>query len=313
MSFQWIGIVLFFLFSITTLNSDASGSEQTSEMDKLTILSTIKPIQLLVNEIVGSRAESALLIPATVNLHHYSLRPSDLRKISQADMVIRVSESMERFLTPLLKNKQHVLSLEDAEGISWLSVRGKHHSHDAHHEELAHENSRDYHFWLDPNHAMALVALITKEVTALAPSQQKYFEANSNKLKQSIQDANNYARLKLQPLKDAPYLTFHDSWHYFEQGYSLAEPHTVSLQEGLPPGIQTLLRLRKSIADESIHCLIADPNSNQKVIRTLTDGLSTNIVWLSPVGATKGLNNGINHYSDFIRFSADQFSACLAP
>ena len=44
----------------------------------LDVLATIKPLQLLVNEIGGDAVATEVLIPAAQSAHDFQLRPSDL-------------------------------------------------------------------------------------------------------------------------------------------------------------------------------------------------------------------------------------------
>ncbi len=332
----WGRIVLFFLLSVfTTFNSYALPTlapSPTTSAKKIKVLSTIKPIQLLVNQIVGEHAEPVLLIPATMSLHHYSLRPSDLRKLSHADVVIRISEHMETFLNPLFSSSQSdklIITLSEIPKIKWLTIRGKHDhgsqpsqqsNHDAHNhgehtdEDADHHGDKgaryDYHFWLDPHHVELMVNHITEQLINFDSAHGDDYKKNSQLLIQQIRDANQVARLKLQPFKNSPYLVFHDGWHYLEQAYGLDKPHVISLQEGLPPGLKTLYKLRQEIREEKINCLIASPNSNKRVIKTLTEKLPVKVVWLSPNAATDK-ETSINDYPAFIQHNAEQFSQCL--
>ncbi len=309
---QWSGIVLFFLLTVFTTSSS------NAQTKKLTILSTIKPIQLLVNDIVGQHATSTLLISARMNLHNYSLRPSDLRKIAHADMVIRISENMETFLNSLFDQNKPVISLSHAAGIAWLPVRGSHNhsasnhgdNHSAEQHHRAHHSTNDYHIWLDPNQVTLLADYITQKLSLIDPKHAENYSKNNEQLKQEIYHAHRVAQSKLQPLKGKPYLVFHDSWHYFERAYGLSEPHVISLQEGLPPGLKTIYQLRKSIKALNIKCLIVAPNNNKNIIQTITENLPIKTIELSPNGMTK-TKAGISSYSAFIHYNAKQFSQCL--
>ncbi len=320
MSAQWGGIVLFFLLIVfATSNSYAENKNNVrttkAQPAKIKILSTIKPLQLLVNGIVGQHAESTVLIPASTSLHHYSLRPSDLRKVNQADIVIRLSANMERFLNPLLQQNKQVVSLSNAANITWLPVRGNHdgkdHNDNDEHHHVAQDASTDYHIWLDPHQAESLANYITQQLSQLDPVNATNYEKNNQQLKQHIRDEHRKAQHILQPLKGSPYLVFHDSWQYLERAYGLAEPHIISLQEGLPPGLKTIYTLRQNIKSEHIHCLIVTPNSNKKLIKTITQGLPIKTIWLNPMGGI-GTETSINDYPSFIRHNAEQFSQCIS-
>jgi zinc transport system substrate-binding protein len=69
--------LLAFLFSDLALAEDKP----------LQLLSSIKPVQLIVAAIAGDRAQVDVLLPATTSPHLYQLRPSDRQALSDADKV----------------------------------------------------------------------------------------------------------------------------------------------------------------------------------------------------------------------------------
>jgi zinc transport system substrate-binding protein len=144
------GIVLFFLLSgMLTACGNNSGdkesveniaenktetktvTEKTKVSEPLHIVTTIKPLQSIVLAILGDQLEdhvsSFQLIPDYSSPHNASFKPSDIRKVSQADIIFRIDEHMEVMLNPLLeKHKDKLISLAEVEGIAlidWDSMR----------------------------------------------------------------------------------------------------------------------------------------------------------------------------------------------
>ncbi len=245
-----------------------------------------------------------------MNTHDYSFRPSDLRKLARADVVIRISSQLETFLDAALIAEKRVISLEAAPGIYWLPVRDKdhHEAHGAHHgSHLQAVSYRDYHIWLDPRQALLLARYISQKLGQIDPAHATTYEANRQRLSQRINHAYQQTRQYLQMFKATPYLVFHDAWHYWEQAYDLSQPHVISWQEGLPPGLKTLHRLRQQIREENVRCLIASPRNNQRLIGSLTEDLHLRTHWLSPVGAQSPART----YPEWILSAGQQFASCL--
>ncbi|MCK5904969.1 MAG: zinc ABC transporter substrate-binding protein [Gammaproteobacteria bacterium] len=328
-------IVLFFLlgmfFSLSSY-ANLANVYQTNSLNKvdnkgvnkeLHIVSTIKPIHLLVKEIVGDQAKLSLLIPENVSTHDYRLRPSDLKKLTQADVIIRISENLEIFLNKLLSQKQ-VIILANTPQLSWLSIRHSHekqgNSHDTHqHEEEDHNEEEkedgdeehqlghDPHIWLDANNTIKMVTYIREQISAIDPSHRDEYRKNSHQLIAKIKQADQQAKQVLQKYQPIPYLVFHDGWQYWEHAYGLKKPHVISFHEDLPPGIKTILTLRQQIKAQDIHCLIASPFNNKKIIKTITEGLPIKVIWLSASGA----KIPIDQHSEFMKYNISQFSDCL--
>lgn len=106
-------------------------SEKSEVTKQLQIVTTIKPVQSLVLAILGdqleNQASSFQLIPDYSSPHSASFKPSDIRQVSQADIIFRIDEHMEVMLNPLLEKHQgKLVSLAEIEGIAlidWDSLR----------------------------------------------------------------------------------------------------------------------------------------------------------------------------------------------
>ncbi len=122
------------------------------------VVVSIAPLHSLVAGVMDGVGEPQLLIAANASPHAYSLRPSEARALSRAELVIWVGEALENMLVqPLhsLAGQARVLSLAEAEGIWLLPLREggvwdahDHASHASHGTEQAHghqPHGRDHH------------------------------------------------------------------------------------------------------------------------------------------------------------------------
>lgn len=110
-----------------------------SHKDAPTVVATIKPLQLISAAITEGVTETELLLPPSASPHDYHLKPSDVRRINNADLIIWVGPELESFVEkPLKASKAHKLAL--------LDKVEKHGAHDEHGEEHgAHEKEHDEH------------------------------------------------------------------------------------------------------------------------------------------------------------------------
>ncbi len=83
----------------------------------LSIVTTIKPLALIVNDIAGPRANVDVLLPTNASPHDYALKPSDIKKLKTADMVVWVGPELELFLEKVLLRQKNTLQLTNYEGM----------------------------------------------------------------------------------------------------------------------------------------------------------------------------------------------------
>lgn len=122
--------------------------------DVPTVVTDIAPIHGLVSQIMGELGEPTILVPAGSSPHNYSLRPSQARALSKADLVVWVGPA----LTPGIEAKLETLAA-DARHIELLGqpelhthefrdeavFGGGHDHHEDEHEGEAHDDHDEDH------------------------------------------------------------------------------------------------------------------------------------------------------------------------
>ncbi|WP_026261420.1 zinc ABC transporter substrate-binding protein ZnuA [Kiloniella laminariae] len=104
-----------------------TGSALADEAPRVAV--SILPIHALVQSVMEGVGEPELLIDQGASPHGYSLRPSQVRALNSADLVVWVGEGMETFLVKSLHQKAenggtgHALELMDIAGITLLENR----------------------------------------------------------------------------------------------------------------------------------------------------------------------------------------------
>ncbi len=80
------------------------------------ILVSIKPLGFIVRALADPDDRVEVLVPDGASPHTYHLKPSDLRKLADADLVIWTGPNLESGLTKPVRRAKSVLSLEKAFG-----------------------------------------------------------------------------------------------------------------------------------------------------------------------------------------------------
>ena len=117
------------------------------------VVTSIKPVSMIVTAIGGDEVKVEQLVNNQASPHDYAMRPSDLRKLDQADLVVWVGESLETFLEKPLAN------LSSKKDIEWMALSGTYlrefgeeghdhdheeHDHEAHHNEHGDDGDHDH-------------------------------------------------------------------------------------------------------------------------------------------------------------------------
>lgn len=282
------------------------------------VVVTVKPLHSLVSGVMRGVGEPYLLVRGAANPHAFALRPSDAKALAGAELVVWAGSPVETFmdkpLATLAKGAQ-VLTLVNEPSVRLLPVRKggawEAHDHDHTHEERPEaELGSDGHVWLDPLNAKAITDLIAARLSALDPSRATTYQANATRQKQALDTLDAEMRAALAPLKDRPFIVFHDAYHYLEDRYGLNAAGAITVSPDQPPGAGRLKTLRERINQAGAVCVFAEPQFEPALVRTLAQGTKARTGVLDPEGAS--ITDGPELYGQLMRFNLRSLVDCLS-
>ena len=312
-------IVLYF-FCLGILSSLAIVTNVVSAKpapSKITVLSSIKPVQMIVFAIAGDNINSEQLIPDYISPHDYSFKPSDIRKIKKADLIFRIDEHFETVLETSLKSvfkgkisASKVISLAENPKIKLLPVVGGHHHHEKNQEE-GHEGhgNTDLHIFTSPYNAIVMAQNIADELIKADVKNTGLYQKNLQIFIKEITPISIGINSKLESVRDKPFIVFHHSWQYFGEYFKLQKPKVIDLHEGFSAGVKTLMNVRKAIASDNIHCVFSHSGISKKRIAALTEDLNVRSVEIDTMG--RGLTLNKSSYIQWLRNMGEQVGRCL--
>ena len=276
------------------------------------VVASIKPVHSLVAGVMQGVGEPLLLIPGGASPHEYSLKPSDTRALGAAQAVFWIGPDLERFLVKPLANAQTARSvaLMDAPGVTILPLRegGAWESRQPDHDHDR-EASRDAHVWLDPANAAAMVRQIVAVLGEVDPAHQAEYARNGAALVERLDQLNQQLATALAPVKDRPYIVFHDAYHYFEQRYGLNAVGSVVLNPEQRPGAKRVADIQARVRDLKVRCVFSEPQFQPALVETVIAGSEARRGVLDPLGADWPA--GPDAYFQLLQGLADALRGCL--
>ncbi|WP_295811640.1 zinc ABC transporter substrate-binding protein ZnuA [uncultured Nitratireductor sp.] len=306
------------------------------------VVTSIKPVHSLVAGVMEGVGEPALILQGAGSPHTYSLRPSQARMLAEADLVFWVGPNMEVFLEkPLgtLAGDATRVALAEVDGMTLLDMReggafeahshgdhGDGHAHEAHedghhghdHEEThAHDDGHDHHdhgpdahIWLDPENAKIMVDAIAEALGAADADNASAYAANAEKLNERIDALAAEVTTELEPVKDRPFIVFHDAYQYFEKRFGLEAAGSITVSPEVIPGAQRVDEIRTKVSELDAACVFAEPQFEPRLVEVVTEGTDAKSGVLDPLGAE--IADGKDLYFELIRAMAASLKKCLA-
>ncbi len=323
------------LFSLTLTACLALANAAPARTEPLKVAVTIAPVHSLVAAVMDGHGKPQLLVRAGSSEHTYSMRPTDARALSNADVVIRVSENLETFLNkPImtLAKQATIVTLAEIPGLTLLPPREggafeadvhEHESHAAHdgdkkdgdekehgHGEEAHEEGEyDPHLWLDTGNAALIADHVAAVLGQARPDEAAAYKANAEKLKERLNALDMELKAQLAGLRDARFIVFHDAYQYFEARYGIKASGSITVSPERQPGAARLKAIRAKIADAESACVFSEPQFEPKLVARLIEGTKAKSGVLDGLGAS--LPEGPDQYFSMMRNLAGSLKSCL--
>ncbi|MDG5496882.1 zinc ABC transporter substrate-binding protein [Niveispirillum sp. BGYR6] len=287
------------------------------------VVVSVKPLHALVAGVMEGVGNPYLLVRGAASPHDFTLRPSDAKALNGAELVVWVGPALETFLEkPLaaLGGGAVKLSLASADGVRVLPSRAggvweahdHSHAHDDHHDH-DHDHGAsgtDGHIWLDPRNAIAITQAVADNLAKLDPERATTYRANAQKQVAAIEALDRELAAQLAPVKDRPFIVFHDAYHYLEDRYALAAAGAITVTPDQRPGAARLSQLRHAIADAKAVCVFAEPQFEPALVKVLVEGSAVRTGTLDPEGAN--IPEGAGLYPTLMRFNAKALVDCLS-
>jgi len=273
------------------------------------VLATIKPVHSLVAAVMQGAGTPDLLIQGSQSEHAYALKPSDAVKIADARIVFTVGPDLETYLDrPLatLAPKAEVVALERISGIHLLPARRGGLWEDGSDPD---EGPSDPHIWLDPQNAAAMTSAIASVLARADPSHAGLYAANRDREIASLAALGTDLRTRISPVRNRPYLVFHDAYQYFERRFGLTPLGAVTTAPERPVGPRRIEALRDAALRGRVVCIFREPQFSPRLIDTLVRGTDVKTGVLDPLGAD--LAPGPDLYAKLLRGLAASLNGCL--
>ena len=281
------------------------------------VLASIQPIHSLTAMVMERVAEPELFWTASQSPHEESLRPSDVRKLNQADLVIWIGPDLEMAMEKSIETlpADHVLTLETVEDLWRLPVRvdpawGMHsHGHDEHGHHHHHDASVDAHLWLSPRNARVIVEAIRDRLLVIDPSRAAIYRENTERALARIQAVETVLHKQLAAVRAVPYLVFHDAYQYFELSFAMNAIGTVQLSPERTAGARHLHALHEQIHAKQVQCLFSEPQFEPTQVKALAARGEVRLGVLDPLG--DGLQPGAEAWPSLMKNLGNALVECL--
>ena len=326
-------IILFVFSSINAFATETTG-----------VISTIQPINSLVSAVIGNTGKTISIIPAEQSPHDFKLKPSEVKVLQNGNIIFYVSNHLESSVTKVFKNLPKnikLINLMEESGINHLAIRDnaawerhdhhgddhddhdkhgkKHDDHDDHddHDKHGkkhddhddHEKEDDVHIWLSPDNAIKIVQKVNKVLSLYFPENSQIYNDNTTKFIDKIRNLKMELIKELSPIKNKPYIVFHDAYQYFEKTFELNAVGSIALEGDIASSPKQISFIKDKIIKSKASCVFQEPQFDSKLVKIVLEGTNAKTGTLDPHGVN--ITGNKDFYLQLLKNMAKSLKECL--
>jgi zinc transport system substrate-binding protein len=279
------------------------------------VVVSLKPIHSLVLALMDGVATPGLILKGAASPHTYQMKPSDAAELQGANFIFWIGPGMEKFMEKPLASlgaKAKIVELDKAPGLVKLPTResGTFEPHDDGDAAPAPgEVEYDAHLWLSTANAKVMASEIEKTLVDSDPANAQFYAANLEKLNRRLDALSAEIRGTVAPIKDRPFIVFHDAYQYFEKEFGVDVAGSITVSPENVPGARRISEIHDKVKSLGATCVFAEPQFEPKLVNVVLEGTRAKTGTLDPEASTYPASADL--YFNMMRGIAGSLKTCL--
>ena len=234
---------------------------------KMDVVTTVAPLTDIVRNIGGDRINLFGIIPDGTDSHTFEPKPSDARRLSQADLVVinglHLEDPTLRLAAANLTSGAEIKKLGDS------TVSEREYIYDF--SFPREEGKPNPHLWMNPKYALRYAELTRDWLAAKDPQHADYYRANFERYQAVLDRLDIAIRQAVQtvPEKNRKLLTYHDSWAYWAREYGWTVIGAVQPSDFKEPRPQDVAAVIEQIKREQVPAIFGSEVFPSKVAKQI--------------------------------------------
>ncbi len=207
-----------------------------------------QPLQLIAAAVQDGVGKPEVLLPPGASPHNYALRPSDVRRVRDVELLYWIGPDMETFLPRVLQGRSSpAVAVQSLPGMHLRHFGEDNASHDdhAHHDEDADDHDHDHdhqpgsldsHLWLSTVNARVIAAKMAADLSTADPANAARYASNAEAFSKRLDALDARIKGRVTAVAGKPFFVFHEAFDYFEEAYGLKHAGVFAIAAEIQPG-----------------------------------------------------------------------------
>jgi len=279
---------------------------------KLNVVATLPDYGAIAEAIGGDKVRITSIARGTEDPHFVDARPSFIRILNQADMLIEGGAELEvGWLPPLVNSARNAKILADAPGHVILS-RGM--------RLLDLPNGPvdrsmgdvhplgNPHYALDSANGKIIATTIATAFSKVDPANAAFYDANLKKFNGRLDAKIAEWTKAIEPFRGTKVITYHKSFDYFLERFGLVLDGTIEPRPGIEPSPTHINALLPRAKADGVKLVIIEPNRSRKTSAYVANSVGAKLLTLPGM---VGGHDKAKDYIDLFDYDVSQIVAAL--
>lgn len=278
-------------------SSGASGAD-----GRLTVVTTTTVFADLIRNVGGDLVSVISLVPKNGDVHTFEPKPSDIRAVANARLLIMNGLGLDDWLAKTMGNasREGTPVLKLAEGLPGVALLPGEES-----------GTRNPHLWMDVKYTERYVDRIAAALAGADPEQAHRYEARATEYKTRLATLDGWVREQIAtvPQENRKLVTFHDAFPYYAREYGISIVGVAVPAPGQDPSAGYTARLVDAIRGTGARAIFSEAQFPAKLVRQLAAETGAKVV-ANLYDDSLG-DDPVTSYEAVIRWDTQQLVAAL--
>lgn len=251
---------------------------------KIGVVVSILPLADFVENIGKEKVEVDAMVPPGASPHTYEPTPSQMTKVSKAEVFVKVGSGVEFelvWMDKLIALNEQMLVIDASKGVTLREVAAEYHHEGEEKGDEEHDEGMDPDIWLSPLNAKIMVYNIWEGLVQVDPDNEAYYTQNRDTYLQKLDALDKEIRDGLAKVKNRVFMVFHAAWGYLARDYNLEQlPIEVG---GKEPSAQDIINLIEEAKQRKIKVIFASPAFNPQSAKVIAKEIGGEVVFIDPL------------------------------
>jgi ABC-type Zn uptake system ZnuABC Zn-binding protein ZnuA len=283
-----------------------------STQAKLNVVATLPDFGSIAEEVGGDKVKVTSIARGTEDQHFVDARPSYVRVLNQADVLIEGGAELEvGWLPPLVNGARNGKILSDAPGHVILSRNIRLLEVPTSPVDRSMGDVHPFgnpHFSLDPANGKIIASRLAEAFSQLDAANAEFYNANAQKFNERLDKKLAEWTKVMEPFRGTKVVTYHKSFNYLLERFGLELAGTIEPKPGIEPSPSYVNSLIPKLKGEGVKVVIVEPFRPRKTPEYVAQAIGAKLLLLP---GSVGGNEKVKDYIGTFDYNVAQIVAAL--